>query len=131
MSQRTVIDCNVIISAAISDGNCRKVIRKILEEHSNYISKEILLEYKEVINRPKFNSYKILATELLEIICRESILVDISGIEDFNLPDKKDEIYLKTAVKADADVLITGNLKDFPKKKYKELSIISASDFLK
>ncbi len=131
MSKKTVIDCNVIISAAITNGNCRKVIRDILKNHQNYISKEILLEYKEVINRPKFKSYKSLLIELLEIICRESFLVEISDLKnEFCLPDKNDEIYLKTAIKAQVDFLITGNLKDFSKKKYGKLEIISPIAFL-
>jgi predicted nucleic acid-binding protein len=51
---KTVIDCNIIISAGITDGSCRKAIREILSNHQNYLSQDILLEYKNVISRSKF-----------------------------------------------------------------------------
>jgi predicted nucleic acid-binding protein len=59
-------------------------------------------------------------------------LVEINHLNhSFNLPDLSDEIYLKTAIEANCDFLITGNLKDFPKKEYDNLRIVSALDFLK
>lgn len=131
MPKKTVIDCNVLISAGITDGTCRKIIREILKNHQNYLSKEILLEYKKVINRDKFKTYKLRLVELLEIICRESILVKLAHLENnLNLPDKNDEIYLKTAIAAQADFLITGNFKDFPQKKYNQIKIVSPTEFL-
>ncbi|MES2676774.1 MAG: putative toxin-antitoxin system toxin component, PIN family [Pseudomonadota bacterium] len=127
----TVIDCNIIISAGMSDGNCRQVISNILKNHQNYICQEILLEYKEVINRKKFQNYKLRLLSLVKIICEHSILVKIDDIKNApKLPDQDDEIYLKTAIKGDCDFLITGNLKDFPQSKYLQTQIISAKNFL-
>ena len=129
---KTVIDCNIIISAGITDGSCRKAIREILSNHQNYLSQDILLEYKNVISRSKFRLYEPRLISLIKIICQHSILVEINHLNySFNLPDLSDEIYLKTAIEANCDFLITGNLKDFPKRKYDNLRIVSVVDFLK
>ncbi len=131
----TVIDCNVIISAGITDGNCRKVIADILQNHQNYLCEEILLEYRDVINRDKFIPYKSRLLSLIEIICEQSILVLIADVNlplnnIPNLPDSGDEIYLRTAISGHCDFIITGNLKDFPQLKYDHIRIMSPGDFL-
>jgi len=131
----TVIDCNIIISAGITDGNCRKIIADILQNYQNYLCREILLEYRNVINRDKFKPYKSRLLSLIEIICEQSILVSLDNIDlplnnIPNLPDMDDEIYLKTAISGNCDFIITGNLKDFPQSQYDQIKIISAYNFL-
>ena len=48
----------------------------------------------------------------------------------FSLPDKDDLIYLNAALSANAQFLITGNIKDFPERKYKNCTILSPVEFL-
>jgi uncharacterized protein len=128
---RTVIDCNIIISAGISYGNCYQVIREIITKHDNFISKPILLEYKRVIFRDNFINYKSKLISILELICQYSHFTAIDNYDiKYSLPDKDDEIYLKTALKSEANYLITCNIKDFPGRKYNETNIITAKDFL-
>lgn len=128
---KTVIDCNVIISAAISQKNCKEVIKKIISHHQNFISTPILLEYKNVISRKKFDAYKPQLIKTLEIICRSSSYIEITNHKcKYSLADKNDEIYLKTALESQADLLITGNLKDFPEGKYENTQIINPKQAL-
>ena len=123
-----VLDCNVIISAGLTDGICRKVLWNILQNHTLYISEEILIEYKHVTSRPKFiNSQKYLYS-LIEIICEMSELVQ-TKTSSFSLPDENDLIYLNTAITSQAEYLITGNIRDFPEKLYKNTRIIPPKDF--
>ena len=97
---KTVIDCNVIISAGITDGSCREVIKEIIINHNNFISEEILSEYKEVISRKKFISYKPRLVSLIELICENSSFEEIDNYNmKYSLPDKDDEIYLQIAFK--------------------------------
>jgi len=53
-------------------------------------------------------------------------------IPTFNLPDEKDNHIMAAAVKANADVIVTNNLKDFPSECLERYGIkaISADDFL-
>lgn len=51
---RIVIDCNVLVSAALTDGVCRLAIAEAIGNHEIFLSEEILDEYREVADRPKF-----------------------------------------------------------------------------
>lgn len=126
---KVVLDCNVIISAGLTDGTCRKVMLEIFQNHSLCISEEILLEYSEVISRTKFSNVREYLYSLIERICEVSELVTITRSK-FSLPDKKDLIYLDTALSAGAQYLITGNNKDFPEAKYKTTPVITPAEFL-
>ena len=129
---QTVLDCNIIISAGITDGNCRNVIKEIVSNHRNFLSEPILLEYKKVILREKFISYRTTLVSLIKIICDYSTLINIDDYTTIHsLPDRHDEIYLKTSLKAKADYLITGNLKDYPSGQYDVVRIIDPKEFLR
>lgn len=126
---KIVLDCKVLISAGLSDGNCRKALREALNNHTLYLSKEILREYTTVIARPKFKDAQGYLYSLIETICKVSELVELAR-SDFILPDKNDLIYLDTALTSSAQYLVTGNIKDFPQGSYKSCRIITPKDVL-
>ncbi len=127
---KIVIDCNIIVSAAITDGTCRKAILQALINHQIFISEEILLEIKQVIERPKFQKYYTILLELTELISNCAELVKIDKIKNFGLIDADDEIYLKAATVAKCDYLITGSIKDFGQQKFGKTKIVTAQEFL-
>lgn len=47
-----------------------------------------------------------------------------------SLPDSKDEPFLEAALATRADVLITGNIKHFPKRYCKGQKVVSPRSFL-
>lgn len=126
---KVVLDCNVIIFAGLTDGICRKVLFDVLKNHKLFVSEDILLEYKEVILRDKFKNVKNYLLSLIKVICEISELKTTEK-HGFTLPDINDLIYLDTALSANADYLITGNIKDFPDNPYKNVRIITPSQFL-
>ncbi|KIE05725.1 hypothetical protein NF27_DC00040 [Candidatus Jidaibacter acanthamoeba] len=128
---KIILDCNVIIAAGLTDGVCRQVIFKIIKNHKNYVSEEILKEYIAVINRDKFKKHQSYLQKLLKIICEVLELAQVSTTSHrFELPDIDDEKYLALACSVKADYLITGNLKHFPDKKYIYTKVISPGEFL-
>lgn len=126
---KIVLDCNVIISAAITDGTCRRVVKEAIINHDIYVCEEILVEIQTVAQRPKFKNYYTILFELLELVLSEANLVKIHKIPSPKLLDKNDEPYVKTALAADCDYLITGNSKDFSKQ-YGKTKVVSAKEFL-
>ena len=112
---KTVIDCNVIISASLRSSNCAKLINQVALNNFNAVSIPILAEYLQVAKRKKFSKYQNLILSYIEAVCEVSSIIDINFFKiNYCLNDKSDEIYLKTAMKFKADYLITGNIKDFP-----------------
>lgn len=102
---RVVMDANVFVSAAFG-GRTRKVVETVFSEHELFLSEKILLElnglellfngeqksrWKKIIRRLVSLSSFVIPPKLQ--ICR----------------DPKDDIYLATAVAANADFFFTGD----------------------
>lgn len=51
--------------------------------------------------------------------------------ESFRLPDNTDEPFLEAALAAQADVLVTGNKKHFPKKSCKGQKVVTPGEFFR
>ncbi len=128
---KVVLDCNVLIAAGLKDGVCREAIFEVVSKHTNYVSDEIFLEYKEVIQREKFIKFSGYLTTLLKIICESSKWLAPTNRINLRLPDQSDAMYLELALAAKAKYLITGNARHFPDRQYSGTSIISPAEFLK
>ena len=114
---RVVLDCNVLISAGLTDGACRSVLYEVAGYHRCVLSEEMVKEYREVTARPKFASLEPIYSQLIRLLETVSIYVE-SAASSFSLPDSDDEIYLSAALEAVADVLVTGNKAHFPEEQY-------------
>ncbi len=125
-----VIDCNVLISAGLTNGVCRQVIFKVIKDHQLIVSDLILAEYKTVTARPKFVCVKDTLLEFISIIESAADKVDDFILPDITIPDPKDLIYLCAAINSQAQYLITGNIKDFPDLKYVNVKILLPNEFL-
>lgn len=123
-----VVDCNVIISAGISDGVCRQVVQTVLSDHTWIVSVPILEEYEEVRKRPKFQKFQFRFTAILESIAAVSFLVEPEPLS-LTLPDPDDVVYVETACAGNADIVITGNGKDFPDS-FRGIQILTPREFL-
>ena len=126
---RVVIDCNVLIAAAITDGTCRAVIQRVVERDDIYVSEPILEEYRDVAMRPKYLKYQATALSIISLL--ESVMHQVMPLEIVPvLPDPQDAVYLATALAAQADAIITGNTKDFPPKSCAPVKILTPRQYL-
>ncbi|MDF2966204.1 MAG: hypothetical protein K0Q51_1592 [Rickettsiaceae bacterium] len=128
---KIVTDCNVIIAAGLTAGTSRQALNIILSEHQNFISDDIIREYRDVIVRDKFKKYKSQLIELVENVCICSTWIEQNPkSSNFIIPDPADIMYLDLALEVGAKYLITGNLKDFPEKQYNQVTILSPREFI-
>ena len=114
---KVVIDCNIVISAGLNPGNCRSVIHTVVHSHECILSIGILREYVAVAKREKFRPVHDNLAQIIYVLSWNANFV-IPEPSAFSLPDVNDQIYLDTALSANADVIVTGNLKHFPEAKY-------------
>jgi putative PIN family toxin of toxin-antitoxin system len=121
-----VIDTGVIVSAFwSSDGNPARIVKLFPDEITPCINDLILSEYREVLNRPKFDFSKEKKDAFLQKtneyglhhMPKESIIL---------LPDEDDRIFYDTA-KETGSILITGNIKHFPHEAF----IMTPAQFLR
>lgn len=111
---KIVVDCNVVVSAGITDGVCAHVIRDVFLYHELILSLPIVEEYEIVCQRPRFAKYKKRMTGLIGSIKLAGCYVE-PEIISLPAPDPDDLVYLQTAIAARAQLIVTGNTEDFSK----------------
>lgn len=129
---KIVLDTNVIVSAFLKPQSIpAKILRLILQEEIQLVANAaILAEYQEVLERPKFFLNQSRVQIILEYLRYRSIFADALP-ETLTLPDPGDIPFLEAAIAAQADALVTGNVKHFPKSKCRGLQILSPANFLR
>lgn len=125
---KVVIDCNVLISAGLKDGVCRRLVLEVLKNSQIYYSKEIAAEYYEVMLRSHFKLVKEIQN-IIDTVLNIGTLIDPMPCP-YKLFDPDDEIYLAAALTSKSDFLITGNIKHFPFDQYDYVKIISPRQIL-
>ena len=114
-----VIDTNVLVSALLSDKDDTATVLVVKEVIKGNIipiySYEIVNEYRNVLNRRKFNFSKDKINLLLDAIYSFGILFEPEPFS-FSLPDIKDLPFYIVVIQTQdkKSFLVTGNLKHFP-----------------
>jgi putative PIN family toxin of toxin-antitoxin system len=107
---KVVIDINIFVSSFLWEGNPKKVVDRAVDGVDElYITKEILEQISEVMNRPKFNADKdgiAYYLKSIEEIANEIIIHQkIQG----GSRDKDDNSILECALTGNVDYIITGD----------------------
>lgn len=122
MKYYAVIDTNVLVSALLRWGSPpgNVTAESLTGRITPLLNTEILAEYREVLNRPKFHFPKNAVDVLLNGIIKRGIFIDAEPIEE-ELPDPKDIIFYQVVMnarKTESAYLVTGNIKHFPVKSF-------------
>ncbi len=128
---KVVLDTNTYVSGILFNGAPRKVLNLIIEgKVESFISDEIVTELREVLGRKKFG------------LSRENVHFIVAEIESVNtvvhpaIPihavekDTTDNKVIECAVEADADVIISGDKHLTELKRFRNIEIACAGDFL-
>lgn len=131
-NKRVILDTNLWISFLIND-SYKEIDHLIKSDQIKLIfSIELLDEFIEVVNRPKFNKYfkddDII--QLLNMFDEYAVLVEVKSNLDL-CRDKKDNFLLNLAKDSKSDYLITGDLDLLILERIDNCKIIQYSDFLK
>ncbi|SHK86031.1 putative toxin-antitoxin system toxin component, PIN family [Fibrobacter sp. UWH4] len=119
MKYYAVIDTNVIVSALLKWNSVPGVVLQAV--FNGFVvpvyNDEILIEYRNVLNRPKFGFSSELISETISQI--ESLGVMENALETVAeaMPDPKDIVFYSIALshgKTAETHLVTGNIKHFP-----------------
>ena len=116
--RKVVIDTNVLVSALLSshDDSATVIIVSLVLKGCVplIITSRILAEYEEVLRRRKFRFPEENVSELLDALKRKAIEIDPvpSNIE---LLDEDDRPFFDAMLSVEESILITGNIKHFPR----------------
>lgn len=125
---RIVLDTNVVVSAAASDGLCRRIVGKRTASHTLITSQRLLDELRQTLRR-KF------AVELDDFAFLTQFRERAELVMPLPLPkpvcrDADDDMVLATALAGSAECIITGDEDLLVLKKFRRIRILSPRQFL-
>lgn len=112
---RVVLDTNVLLSACWTPGGleAQVVEMAIAGDLTACISPPVLAEYRDVLFRDKFAALRGRAIAILTNLEHKAFAVEPAGAIRAS-SDEDDNRFLECAAAAQAEYLITGNLRHYP-----------------
>jgi len=128
---RVVLDTNVLVSAVIKTQGAEAAALDFVTQHPALlcVSEPILVQYMEVLKRPRLRLDQDRVQQVVRFIRREGLHVAPS-LRLTACPDEPDNRFLECADASAADYLVTGNKRHFPEH-WKSTRIVNARDFLR
>lgn len=133
---KLVLDANILVSAFFWKGNECELFKLIEEGKAElYISREMLEEVEDVLNRDKFKGIIIktnqTSNQIVQKIISISHLVIGSKLNINVCRDADDNMVLECAVHAKADFIVSGDEDLLSLKEYENIKIIQTNEILK
>ena len=112
-----VVDTNVVVSGLLqARGPSGQIVRWLANGALTLaFDARILIEYREVLGRPKFRFDPELVGEFLDHLERTGLSTAPAPLRT-HLADPDDEPFLEVALAAKVPFLVTGNQRHFPKQ---------------
>jgi putative PIN family toxin of toxin-antitoxin system len=128
---KIVLDTNVLVSGLLTPYGSSGEIVRLVSAGVLIVQYDarVILEYQDVLYRPKFQ-FDIQNIETLLTYIKQNGQVISAGPLKRRLPDPDDEPFLEIAIAGRAACLITGNKKHFPKESRQRIKIFSPSEFV-
>ncbi len=122
MKYYAVIDTNVLVSAMLKWESVpgSVLLEALTGSITPVLNDEIVLEYRAVLNRPKFHFPLEAVEAFLNGLTKRGLFVDADSVEEI-LPDPKDAVFYEVVMemrKTEDAYLVTGNLRHFPGKTF-------------
>lgn len=133
MENRVVLDTNILVSALIGNSYPKQIIFECIFDKKIIVcvSPQILKEYQEVLNRPKFDEFKDFKKKALILLNYFEEIAEYYEPTfklDF-ISDEADNRFLELALTANAQYIVTGNFTDFDFTEFKSIKIVSPQYF--
>jgi putative PIN family toxin of toxin-antitoxin system len=129
---RAVIDTNVLVSGLLTPNGNEALI--ILAIHQGFLqpccSEAMLAEYAAVLARPKFAFTPDEIAALLAMLRAKGTLIPPSGPPAPALPDADDGKFLHCAESSQAEYIVTGNKRHFPRELCGAIRVVNAGALL-
>lgn len=128
---RVVLDTNVLVSAVITDGKPRELLRKgIANQFSIVTSHFIMKELVSVLRRPKFKTSEDEIHRIILALIRSSEVVNVKSKFQAVKQDPKDDAIINTAYDGRADIIVTGDKHLLEMKKFRGIKLITVESML-
>ena len=132
-STKFVFDTNTFISAALIEGSVNDLaLDKAFKTGKVIVSEATFAELTEVLFRKKFDKYLTdeRRLQILQKLERDTVICEVK-ITLSDCSDPKDNKFLELAVAANAFCIVTGDKDLLVMHPFRNIAILSSSDFLK
>ncbi|MEO5360906.1 MAG: putative toxin-antitoxin system toxin component, PIN family [Nitrospirota bacterium] len=133
---KVVIDTNVLVSAFIKKPSLPDLIITLIQKRQLQLclTSEIIAEYEGVLERGKFkqlrNKYDTEIKTLFSSFQRDALWVKPVKPVGIIKHDPADNKFLECALSAQADYVITGNIRHFPFGQFEKTLIVTPQEFI-
>lgn len=132
---RIVPDTNIVVSGLLWRGSPRRILDVARDGIIElYTSPVLIEELEDVLRRQKFAAKlaaaNITVQDLIFGFSALATVIEAEPIEPVILVDPDDDAVLACALSADAEVIVSGDSDLLDLKEYKEILILTATQFL-
>ena len=128
---KIVLDAKVFISSFFFGGNPKIIVERVVSGIDElFITKKILDEIEDVLRRPKFHADNDMINYFINSIEEIGNKITPQKIVKNGSKDKSDNKYLECGITADVDYIISGDIHLLELKKYGNIKIVKAKDYL-
>ena len=128
--KRTVLDTNVIISSALGGALVLILERWDKGEFTVIVTSDILREYFEVLNRPKFKLKQETIDKITRYIYQFSEFVIPEETIKLIEADPADDKFLEAAIAGKVDFIVSGDTHLLELKEFRSIPILSGREFM-
>jgi len=129
---RVVLDTNVIVSAVISDGKPRQLLRRGIENRFSMVTSDLMLkELALVLRRPKLKTNPVEIRRITLALFNSAEVVDVKSKLKVVEEDPKDDVVVETAVDGRADFIVTGDGHLLKLERFMGVKIMSVEEALR
>lgn len=128
---RVVLDTNVLVSAIISDGKPRDLLRKGISKEFTIVTSELILrELGTVLRRPKFKADEDEIHRIILALIQAAEVVELVSKLNLVEADPKDNMVVETAYDGRADFIVSGDSHLLALKSFREIKIVGVKQML-
>jgi len=129
--RRVVLDTNVLVSAVISQGKPRELLRKgIAKQFSIVLSDFILREFVRVLRRPRLETSEDEIHRIVLALIQTGEIVSVRSNFKVVKDDPADDAIVNTAHDGRADMIVTGDSHLLRLRSFEGIKIVSVPEAL-
>ncbi len=128
--KRVVLDTNIVISSALGGALVLILERWNDGKFTVIVTSDILSEYFEVLNRPKFKLKQETIDKIARYLYQFSEFVVPEERIKFVEADPKDDKFLEAAIAGKVDFIVSGDSHLLDLKEFQSIPIISGREFI-
>ena len=128
--KRVIFDTNIFVSMALGGEVTKANERWMAGKFLLLVSEEIVSEYLEVLQRPKFHLKPRTISIITRRIYRKARFIKPRERVRNVQPDPKDDKFLEAAISSKVDFIVSGDKHLLDLEKFRSVPIITAREFL-